>query len=156
MLEKAGFHVSRPLALFYRGWGLVRGAIITQAVPPNVSMADLLLSGDLGAMESPRLHSLVTAAARVAARLHQSQLSWRSMKAKHFYPEELPNGKWRIWLIDCEGAYRNATQRDCEREWNVFLRYFATHTPSLGRQLTLAYRSEFQRGSPACELKPAA
>jgi hypothetical protein len=57
------------------------------------------------------------AATKVVARLHRARISWRSMKAKHFYPEDIGGNRWRIWLIDCEGVYRWASRRDCEREW---------------------------------------
>jgi hypothetical protein len=139
ILADAGFNVSEPLALFYRGWGFARGAIVTRAVPPRASMADMLLSGELQALDAERRESLIAEAACVAARLHRSRISWRSMKAKHFYPEDMGNGTWRIWLIDCEGVYRRASRRDCQREWNTYLRYFESHTPALQEPFTSAY-----------------
>ncbi len=134
ILQDAGFNVSQPLALFYRGWGFVRGAVVTRAVPPSCSMADMLLSGALQAMDIRRRDSLIEEAAGVAARLHRTRIAWRSMKAKHFYPEELSHGNWRIWLIDCEGVYRWASQRDRNREWKTFLHYFTTHTPAISEK----------------------
>jgi hypothetical protein len=156
ILQDAGFHVSAPLALFYRGWGFVRGAVVTRAVPPSVSMADLLLSGELQAMDIERRDSLIEEAAGVAARLHRARIAWRSMKAKHFYPEELSRGKWRIWLIDCEGVYRWASRRDCQREWNTYLRYFTAHTPALREIFSSAYGLALSADVSSNRLKSAA
>ena len=138
-LQQAGFHVSEPLALFWRGWGFSRGAVMTRAVPPTRSMADMLLSGELQDMDATKRDSLIKAATKVVARLHQARISWRSMKAKHFYPEDLGGDRWRIWLIDCEGVYRWASRRDCEREWRTYLRYFTTRAPALRDSFLEAY-----------------
>lgn len=139
-LRAAGFQVSEPLAVFWRGWGFSRGAVVTRAVPPAHSMADMLLSGELEQMESAKRDSLIAAATKVVAKLHRSRISWRSMKAKHFYPEELSRGRWRIWLIDCEGVYRWASRRDCEREWKTYLRYFTSRAPALKDAFLDTYR----------------
>jgi hypothetical protein len=141
ILQNAGFNVSEPLAVFWKGWGLSRGAVVTRAVPPAWSMADMLLRGELQAMDAKRRNSLIDAAANVVARLHRARISWRSMKAKHFYPEELSDGTWRIWLIDCEGVYRWASRRDREREWRTYLRYFTSHSPALQDAFLAAYGS---------------
>jgi len=139
MLQEAGLSVSEPLALFWQGWGFTRGAIITRAVPPRLSMADLLASGEFQEMAAERCDSLIEAAADVVARLHRARISWRSMKAKHFYPEETAPGKWRIWLIDCEGVYRRASRRDCQREWREFLRYITARAPGVRDAFLAAY-----------------
>lgn len=156
ILQETGFHVSEPMAVFYRGWGLVRGAVVTRAVPPLLSMADMLLSGSLAEMPVSRRDSLVETAAGVAAKLHRASLSWRSMKAKHFYPEELADGRWKIWLIDCEGVYRRASRRDCQREWKTFLRYFVAHTPALKEAFESAYQRALKGEPTPTRLKPAA
>ncbi len=139
ILESAGFDVSEPLAVFWSGWGLARGAVVTRAVPPRLSMADLLHSGELEAMSAARRSALIDAAVNVVVRLQRSRISWRSMKAKHFYPEEIPDGSWRIWLIDCEGVYRWASRRDCEREWQTYLKCFTAHAPTLREAFLSAY-----------------
>src|SRR6476619_2390281 len=141
-LQAAGFHVSEPLAVFWRGLGLSRGAVVTRAVPPTRSMSDILHTGELEQMDSAKRDSLIEAATKVVARLHRARISWRSMKAKHFYPEDLGDNRWRIWLIDCEGVYRWATRRDCEREWHTYLRYFTSRVPALKEEFLGAYRSE--------------
>jgi hypothetical protein len=102
-------------------------------------MSDILHSGELEQMDSVKRNSLIEAATKVVARLHRARISWRSMKAKHFYPEDLGGNRWRIWLIDCEGIYRWASRRDCEREWQTYLRYFASHAPALQDAFLDAY-----------------
>lgn len=139
ILQDAGFNVSEPLAVFWSGWGLARGAVVTRAVPPAHSMADMLLRGELNAMPTERRSALIDAAVDVVVRLQHAGISWRSMKAKHFYPEALNDGSWRIWLIDCEGVYRWASRRDCEREWKTFLNGFIAHTPALEKPFLAAY-----------------
>ncbi len=139
MLQAAGFHVAEPLAVFWSGWGFSRGAVVTRAVPPARSMSDLLHSGQIQQMDCAKRDSLIEAATDVVARLRAARISWRSMKAKHFYPEDLGGNRWRIWLIDCEGAYRWASRRDCEREWNTYLQYFASHAPALQDAFLDAY-----------------
>jgi hypothetical protein len=125
--------------VFWRGWGLVQGAVVTRAVPPALSMADMLLRGELVSMNAERRLSLIEAAVDVVVRLKHAGISWRSMKAKHFYPEELADGGWRIWLIDCEGVYRWASRRDCNREWKTFLNGFTSHSPALETPFLAAY-----------------
>lgn len=150
LLEDIGINVSQPLAVFWSGWGLARGAVVTRGVPPELSMADLLLSGKLLSMPTDRLNALIDEAVAIVIRLQQHGISWRSMKAKHFYPEELPDGSWRIWLIDCEGVYRWASRRDCDRAWKAFVETFTSHSPSLLKPFRLAYdRANGRFVSPA-------
>lgn len=139
MLQDAGVHVSQPLAVFWRGWGFSRGAVVTRAVPSTRSMADMVVRGELERMDRAKRDSLIEASAKVIAKLHRARISWRSMKAKHFYPEDLGGDRWRIWLIDCEGVYRWASRRDCEREWRTYLSYFAARTPALRKAFQAAY-----------------
>jgi hypothetical protein len=139
-LQALGFHVSEPLGLFWRGWGLWRGAIITRAVPSERSMLDMLLSGELQRMDSARRQSLMQAATEVVVRLNAAKVAWRSMKPKHFYPEDLGRGNWRIWLIDCEGVFRWASRRECDRQWRMYLKSFTSREPALQDELLAAYR----------------
>jgi hypothetical protein len=139
IMQNAGFDVAEPLAVYWQGWGFSRGAVVTRAVPPAYSLGDLIVNGEFENMALERRASLIDAATRVVARLHRACISWRSMKAKHFYPEEIARGTWRIWLIDCEGVYGRATQRDCQREWGVFLKYIAARAPRLKKAFLAAY-----------------
>ena len=47
------------------------------------------------------------------------------MKAKHIYPQQVANGDWRIWLIDCEGVRRRPTRRQRHRDRRLLLRSIA-------------------------------
>jgi hypothetical protein len=139
ILQNAGFNVSEPLAVFWNGWGLARGAVVTRAVPTSFSMADMLHSGDIERLPAKAQAALISAAVDVVKRFQALRFSWRSMKAKHFYPEEQRDGSWRIWLIDCEGVYRWSSERDHRREWQTFLSCFAKNAPELHEALTESY-----------------
>jgi hypothetical protein len=95
--------------------------------------------GELDAMAPERRTSLIEEAANVIARLHRLRMSWRSMKAKHFYPEETAPGTWRIWLIDCEGVSTWASRRDSRREWAEFLRFVTPRMLELRKTFLAAY-----------------
>lgn len=140
MMQRSGFDVSEPLAVFWQGWGFSRGAVVTRAVPPARSLRDFIGSGEFEAMEPDRRDSLIQAATRVVVRLHKRRMSWRSMKVKHFYPEETAPGSWRMWLIDCEGVYRWATRRDRRREWATFLNFITQRAPTLREEFCGAYQ----------------
>jgi hypothetical protein len=104
-------------------------------------LADLVESGQLDMMDHGRRKLLIEAAADVVARLHRARISWRSMKAKHFYPEETVPGRWRMWLIDCEGVYTRATRHDCLREWNSFLKSVRSGGSAMQEAFLKAYRA---------------
>ncbi len=140
IMQAAGFHVSEPLAVFWRGLGFSSGAVVTRAVPPSHSIDDMLISGAFERMAPAGRDSLIAAASKVVARLHRDRISWRSMKAKHFYPEDLGGNRWRIWLIDCEGVYRWASRRDCEKAWQVYLQTLPSPGPNLQSDFVSAYR----------------
>jgi hypothetical protein len=138
IMQQAGLHVSEPLALFWRGWGFSSGAVVTRAVPVNRSLADLINSGEVARMAPGRRAALIDAAVHTVARIEQARLTWRSMKAKHFYPEETDNG-WRIWLIDCEGVSDRGSRSDRKRQWNAFLQYITARMPELKDAFLKAY-----------------
>jgi hypothetical protein len=121
MMRAAGLCVPEPLALFWLGRGWSHSAVVIKAVPPTESLTDLIERGAIAALSSHESGRLVDAIVSVFEQLDQSQLAWRSMKAKHFYPERLPNGEWRIWLIDCEGVHRSTLARDRQRGRRSFV-----------------------------------
>jgi hypothetical protein len=144
-LQNAGFNVSEPLALFWRGWGFSHAAVVTRAVPPPVSIADMLVSGEFARMNSAQRDALMNAAMDVVVRLERARISWRSMKTKHFYPEEIAPSQWRMWLLDCEGVCFPCTRRDSEREWRSFMRFIRKDAPTFENMFLEAYR----RAQPA-------
>src|SRR5207247_10933991 len=101
---------------------------------------DLVQRGDFQRMASSHRDSLIEAAANLIVRLQRARISWRSMKAKHFYPEDLGDGRWRIWLIDWGGVYRWPTRGDCERQWQKYLGSFRSDAPGLHEAFHAAYR----------------
>jgi len=141
ILQAAGFHVSEPLAVFWRGWGLARGAVVTRSVPGQHSLADMIASGVLEQMEPRKRESLVEAAAKIVARMNRARIAWRSMKPKHFYPEELGPRTWRIWLIDCEDVFQRASRRECDRQWRMYLQSLGKRAPELRDAFFAAYDS---------------
>jgi lipopolysaccharide kinase (Kdo/WaaP) family protein len=153
ILKNAGVHVSEPLALFWSGWGLTRGAVVTRAVPPQHSIADLISRGDLERLPAKPRTAMLEAAVSVVLRLRSLRISWRSMKTKHFYPEELRDGSWRMWLIDCEGVYRWATEHDSQREWRTFVNCFEKRSPALHCEVLDIYKRLSASGVP---MAPAA
>jgi hypothetical protein len=50
-------------------------------------------------------------------RIHAAGLGWRGTCVRHFFPEWLPDGSCRTWLIDCEGVYRGSGPRVVERDF---------------------------------------
>jgi hypothetical protein len=129
IMQRAGLNVSEPLALFWRGWGFSSGAIVTQAVPVNRSLDDLISNGEFERMDLERRNLLIKAVVSVVERLRRARLAWRSMKAKHFYPEETSSNGWRIWLIDCEGVSTRCSRTEHKRQWKAFLHNITERLP---------------------------
>jgi hypothetical protein len=121
LMRSAGLAAPEPLALFWQGRGWSRAAVVIKAVPPDESLADLIEHGAIARLSSQELTCLIDDIVAVFTRLDEAKLAWRSMKAKHFYPERLASGDWRIWLIDCEGAHRSTLPRDRQRGRTSFL-----------------------------------
>lgn len=134
-MQSAGLNVSAPLALFWHGWGLRRAAIVTQSLPPVPSLWERFTAPECDKITIEDFPSLAAALIDVIDRLHAAGLCWRSMKAKHVYPERLANGEWRIWLIDCEGVHRRPTRREYAREQRQFLASLLEVSPALEREL---------------------
>lgn len=139
IMQKAGFHVSEPLAVFWRGWGFSSGAVVTRSVPTDRSLADFIVSREFERMAPDRRNSLIEATVSVVARMNRARLSWRSMKAKHFYPEETAYGEWRIWLIDCEGVSNRSSRNERRRQWSAFLQYVTVQAPALKEAFLNSY-----------------
>ena len=122
-LRKAGLHPMEPLAFFSgRRWG-ARRALVVRAVPPEESLERLIWDGFVKRLPLSDHRALAAEVAQVLHRVHRAGLTWRGMEAKHLYPERLEDGAWRIWLIDCCGAYTNATDRDRKRDRWKLLHY---------------------------------
>lgn len=116
LLRAAGLHAAQPVALFRSGWRNFRAAIIIRAVPPPHSIHDLLQDGSWQAMDEASRHALASAIAAVPGAIHRARLAWAGIASKHLFPERLPDGSWRIWLIDCEGVHRDPSGRSRTRD----------------------------------------
>ena len=119
-LRRAGLHAMEPLALFAGRRWRARRALIVRAVPPEKSLERLIWDRFVVRLPAADRRSLATEVARVLRTVHGAGLTWRGVEAKHLYPERLADGAWRMWLIDCCGAYENATARDRKRDrWKL-------------------------------------
>ena len=126
LLHELGLSVPAPLRLLRDPQpGSPRAALLMSAVPAPGSLAEWLASGEVRRLSLLDRRRLVVAIAGVAGLIHQHGLRWRSMKAKHLYPEATGQGDWRIWLIDCEGVRPRATRRQQRRDRRVLLRSIA-------------------------------
>lgn len=119
-LRAVGLLAAEPLALFWCPFS-TRSAVVVREVPAPASLRDLLQSGALYALPPKRLDAVTAAIDQTLRRLRQARLGWRSLMAKHIYPEMLPDGSVRLWLIDCEGVYRVRTRRAHQRDEARFL-----------------------------------
>ena len=120
-LRSVGISAAEPLALFRQSWCSARSAILTRAVPAAHSLNELLDLGIVQTLHTDQAISLAGAVLHTIEQIQAAGLGWRSMKAKHFYPELLDTGEWRVWLIDCEGVYARASRRDRSKDRRRFL-----------------------------------
>ena len=119
-LRRAGLHAMEPLALFASRRWRSRHALVARAVPPERSLERLIWDGFLKRLPDAERRALAAAVAQVLNAIHGAGLTWRGMEAKHMYPEQLQDGAWRVWLIDCCGVYPGATDRDRRRDrWKL-------------------------------------
>lgn len=104
-LRGLGLNTAEPLAL-YRGPRLsARSAVVTRAVPVRASLHQMLLDTQISRLSHSAAVSLGRAIGSVMRRIRAGRCAWRGADTKHFYPEQLAEDQWRLWLIDCEGVY---------------------------------------------------
>ncbi len=122
-LAAAGLDVPEPWVLFRDPRPLSpRAALIMSAVPVTSSLSDLVSSGWIERLDHAERASVATAVAAVVHRIEAAGLRWRSMKAKHFYPEQTADEACRMWLIDCEGVRAALCHRQNRRDREALLR----------------------------------
>ncbi len=122
-MAAAGLNVPEPWVLFRDPRPLSpRAALIVSAVPVVSSLAELLSIGWLNRLELSEQESVALALAAVVQQIESAGLRWRSMKAKHFYPEQTADGECRMWLIDCEGVCAATSHRQNRRDRETLLR----------------------------------
>jgi hypothetical protein len=126
-LADIGLNVPQPMRLLTDGIPRSpRAAIVMSAVPVKHSLADLARRGDLLRLNPFARRSLAVTLMQTVDCLHRHGFRWRSMKAKHIYPQRLDDQGWRLWLIDCEGIRPRATRRQQTRDRHLLLRSLQT------------------------------
>lgn len=115
-LEHIGLRAAEPLCVIREGLIRADAAIVTRAVPPGDSLQDLLLLGRWNRLEPGARMGCLDEIRNVVARIHDAGLRWRSMLTRHLFPEQMPDGDWRIWLIDCEGVQPRCSSDDIVRD----------------------------------------
>lgn len=124
-IEALGLSVPRRWALFRGGRCSSRAAIVLEAVPPKKSMFDLMADGtwlDLPRGDRPLL---LDQCLGILDSIHRAGLGWRGASTKHIFPEQLGDGQWKLWLIDCEGVHSGSTRRTQARDHSRFLKSFS-------------------------------
>jgi hypothetical protein len=122
-MRALGLDVPTPLRLLSDSIpGSPRAALVMSEVPIERSLCDWIREGDVQRLDPFARRDLVAALADLSDRLWSSRVRWRSMKVKHVYPQRQSQGRWRLWLIDCEGVRPRATRRQHRRDRTVFLR----------------------------------
>lgn len=111
LLRAIGLDTAEPLALFTAGRFSARTAIITQAAPPARDLLEMVENRELDTLSSTARQALAREMAMISNRIRDAGMSWRSLEPKHMFPRREPDGRWRIWLIDCEGVRTRATAR---------------------------------------------
>ncbi|HYW78093.1 MAG TPA: lipopolysaccharide kinase InaA family protein [Thermoguttaceae bacterium] len=119
--QEIGLDTAEPLALFRHRWHPCRAAVVTGAVPCEMSLREMIENGTLAGLDASARAALGDAIVAVIQRIHQSGLGWRSMNIKHFFPAREDDGRWRIWLIDCEGVHGRVTPYYIQRDRKEFV-----------------------------------
>lgn len=122
VFSELGLHVPERLAVFNEGRWNYRGAVVVREAPVSASVSDMQLNGDWDGL--PRLDRLAILDAVVAAtrRIHAGGFGWRGASSRHYLPERLDDGTWRVWLIDCEGVHRGRGKKVVARDFRKLVR----------------------------------
>lgn len=107
-----GLAAAEPVCVMRDGLFRANAAVFTRAVPPTDSFHDWLATGRWSRLPRSTQLDILDEMWRVIARVYGAGLRWLSLQTKHLYPEQRPDGRWRVWLIDCEGVQRRITARD--------------------------------------------
>jgi hypothetical protein len=118
LVRSWGLSAAEPLALFTRRLS-AESAVVTAGVPGEHSLRELARGSFFDDLDGDSQRMLVDAICRSIHTIHDRGYGWRGMDARHLFPERRSDGEYRIWLIDCEGVYRqrnvSAVDRDLMR-----------------------------------------
>lgn len=146
-LRELGLYAAEPLAVIDDGLLSVRAAVIVRAVPPQQSIFDMLVDGRWSSLAETDKERLLQGMVDVLLQVHSARLAWRGTCCRHFFPEQVDGGEWKLWLIDCEGVHGNVTRRHFERDYGKLVR---------SMQLSGADRNTIDRLRAAIERQSAA
>jgi len=117
-----GLNVPERLALFQEGLLNVRAAVIVRAVPPPHSLDEMLAGSGWKKLSGEQRDALLQAVVDVMRQIHAGNLGWRGTGSRHFFPKLDEQGRWKLWLIDCEGVHTRATPKVIERDFRKLMR----------------------------------
>jgi hypothetical protein len=124
-LEVLGLNVPQRLAVFHSGMLSFRAAVVVRAIPPRASVRMMLANGDWQRLAWVQRKHILDRMVEVMRTIHAAGLGWRGSSLGHFYPQlDADNSDQAIWLIDCEGVHRRATQRTFDRDFRKLSRSF--------------------------------
>lgn len=121
LFRSIGLDTAEPLALFTDGRFSARSAIVTCAVPAERDLLEMIEEGHLDRLPTEDQQRLAEEISSVIQRIHGAGFGWRSLKPKHLFPQQQSDGRWRIWLIDCETVQTRPTPKQAARERSRFL-----------------------------------
>jgi hypothetical protein len=124
-VRQLGLNVPERLAVLREGRWRFRAAVVLRAVPPPLSLDEMIRDGSWAALGRERQHSLLEAVAADLGRIHAAGLLWRGVCTRHFFPREQPDGRWSLWLIDLEGIGPGRRKSQLERDRRKLLRALA-------------------------------
>ncbi len=119
---RLGLHVPERIALFRDGLLNLRAAVVVCKVPPEKSLDDMLADGSWLQLPPDERSAILAAVVETTATIHRAGFGWRGTGKRHFFPERLPDGTYRTWIIDCEGIHRGANPRIVARDYDKLLR----------------------------------
>lgn len=111
LLRSIGLDTAEPLAFYSAGWLSHRTAVVTRAVPVEKDLLELVDDGTIDGLRRDDRLRLAESIAEIMNRIHAAGMAWRSLEPKHLFPSREPDGRWRVWLIDCEGVRLRARRR---------------------------------------------
>ena len=121
-LRRLGLAVPEPLAVFHTGLLRFRAAVVVREIPPKRSLFEMIRDGDWNRLPVAEQDEILADLLHRLSVIHNAGLGWRGTSTVHFFPERLPTGRWRVWLIDCEGIHPRASERTRRRDFNKFVK----------------------------------
>jgi len=103
--QSLGFKVPERLAVFRDGLFSMRAAVIVREVPPPFSIDEMLRNGDWNQLTDFDQTLIIKEIFATLGTIYASGIGWRGISSRHFFPQRDEKGRWKVWLIDCEGVH---------------------------------------------------